>query len=304
MNTNTEFKKDQAEQPFGSDGQECRQAGQQPFVIGQTRAAAFTLLELAVVLAVLAFLSCVLVPALCRTAPNSGAFQCLNNLRQLSAAWIMYADDNRGRLVYNGDGGVAGLTSGEPSWVAGWLDFTSSSHNTNTAMLVNHDLYPYGAFLGPYLKSPMPFKCPADISAVTMGGQSFPRVRSISMSNRVGEHSRMWTYPSRFLMYRTMADLYEPSPSQLFVFVEEHESSINDGCFHSDPDTLFQLVDYPASHHNSGGAFGFADGHSEIHAWHDSRTMPPFVQGQFPYLNVNMPGNVDVLWLQQHCAGK
>jgi hypothetical protein len=295
--------KNQAEQFDNFAPRALRRAGQRLSERAQSRPSAFTLLELVVILAVLALLSCVLAPALCRTAPTSAAFQCLNNLRQLGAAWIMYADDNHGRLVYNRDGGAAGLTSADASWVAGWLDFTSSSANTNTAMLVNHDFYPYGAFLGPYLKTPKPFKCPADISAVTIGGQSLPRARSVSMNGRVGEGARSWTGPgSRFHLYSTMAAIYDPGPSQLFVFVDELESSINDGVFQVDPDTLFQMVDYPASHHNSSGAFGFADGHSEIHAWRDPRTIPPFEPGQLLDLNVNLPGDVDALWLAQHCT--
>ncbi|HEY5914819.1 MAG TPA: type II secretion system protein [Verrucomicrobiae bacterium] len=279
-----------------------RHAGQRRFQAAHNRRAAFTLIELAVVFAVLAILCCVLAPALCRTAPNSGAFQCLNNLRQLSAAWIMYSDDNRGKLVPNRDGGNAGQSSADAAWVAGWLDFTSSPANTNTAMLINHDRYPYGAYLGPYLKTPKPFKCPADLSAVTIAGQKLPRARSVSMNGRVGDMTRSWLQTTRFLMYKTTADLYDPSPSRLFVFVDEREDSINDGVFQSDPDTLYQLVDYPASYHNGAGAFGFADGHGEIHAWRDRRTMPALVPGQLLPLNVNISGDRDVLWLQQHCT--
>ncbi len=275
---------------------------QRAFHARQSNPGAFTLLEFVVVLSVLALLSCVLAPALCRTTPNSAVFRCLNNLRQLGTAWVMYADDNRGKLVYNRDGGAAGLTSTDASWVAGWLDFTSNPANTNTDMLINHARYPYGGYLGPYLKSPKPFKGPADLSAVTIGGQSLPRARSVSMNSRVGEGARMWLGTSRYLMYKTVADLYDPSPSRLFVFLDEREDSINDGVFQSDPDTLYQLIDYPASYHNSAGAFGFADGHGEIHAWRDPRTMPALEPGQLLYLNVNLPGDVDVLWLQQHCT--
>ncbi len=270
----------------------------------QSSVAAFNLLELAVVVAVLALISCVLAPALARTGPNSAAFQCLNNLRQLGGAWIMYADDNRGKLVYNRDGGAAGLTSADASWVTGWLDFTSSPANTNTAMLVNHALYPYGAFLGPYLKNPKPFKCPADNTAVMIAGQSLPRARSVSMNGRVGEGSRSWILGSAFLRYPAMSAICSPAPSRLFVFAEENGDSINDGVFQVDPDTPFQLVDYPSSNHSSSGGFGFADGHAEIHAWHDQRTMPALAPGQLLYLNINLPGDVDVLWLQQHCAGR
>src|SRR5262245_3507182 len=60
----------------------------------------FTLVELLVVLAVLAMLGIAFVPAIAASRPNTYAWQCLNNHRQLGNAWRMYADDNSGALVY------------------------------------------------------------------------------------------------------------------------------------------------------------------------------------------------------------
>ena len=90
----------------------------------------------------------------------------------------------------------------------------------------------------------------------------------------------------------------------MFVLLDEREDSINDGWYATDPDVLYQLVDYPASYHGSAGGFSFADGHSEIHKWMDSRTMPVLQQSQTLPLNVNLPGDKDVLWLAQHSAGQ
>src|SRR5882724_9215266 len=53
----------------------------------------FTLIELLVVLAILAALASTLLPALAKAKPNTSAAQCLNNLRQLTTAWKMYAHD-------------------------------------------------------------------------------------------------------------------------------------------------------------------------------------------------------------------
>src|SRR4051794_21450166 len=72
----------------------------------------FTLLELLVVLGVSGFLICLVSTALAMNRTGTNSFQCLNNHRQLIAAWKMYADDNRGRLVYNADGANAGRTPG------------------------------------------------------------------------------------------------------------------------------------------------------------------------------------------------
>lgn len=104
--------------------------------------AAFTLMELLVVIAMLALGLAMLSPAFARTRTNSPALQCMNNARQMAMGWIIYSGDNGGSLAPNSDGVNAGKTSTSPAWVADWLDFTSSTDNTNTAMLVDHDSTP------------------------------------------------------------------------------------------------------------------------------------------------------------------
>ena len=84
--------------------------------------AGFTLVELLVVVAMVGLLATMLAPTMARTQPNTAAFQCQNNLRQLAFAWKMYADDNNGSLVYNGDG--AGNSAATAAWVGGWMDYS------------------------------------------------------------------------------------------------------------------------------------------------------------------------------------
>ena len=89
----------------------------------------------------------------------------------------------------------------------------------------------------------------------------------------------------------------------MFVVLDEREDSINDGWYASDPDTKWQIIDYPASYHGNACGYSFADGHSEIHRWRDPRTMPALKVGQPLPLNVNVPNDTDVLWMAQHAAG-
>jgi len=213
----------------------------------------------------------------------------------------MYADDNRGQLVYNRDGQTAGKSAGQEAWVGGWLDFSTSTDNANTDFLINHERYPYAAYLGQYVKTPSVFKCPADKSVAPAGGVTQPRCRSISMNCYVGTESRSWTSPSKYLVCSNITSI--AYPTLMYVFLDEREDSINDGWFGSDPDVLYQLIDYPASYHNNACGFSFADGHSEIHKWLDGRTMPVLLKGQLLPLNVNLPGDRDVLWEAQHSAG-
>ncbi len=62
----------------------------------------FTLVELLVVIAIIALLMAVLMPALSRAREQGKRAVCLYYQRQLTAAWMMYADDNGDKIV-NGD---------------------------------------------------------------------------------------------------------------------------------------------------------------------------------------------------------
>jgi len=262
---------------------------------------AFTLIELLVVIAIIAILAALLLPALSRARQKTQGIYCMNNTRQLTICWYMYADDNSGKLAPNRDGGNVGKAQADAAWAGGWLDFSTSPDNTNTEYLVNHDKYQWAAYLGPCVKSVSVFRCPADKSVVNIGGGQNNRVRSISMNNYVGDLSRTWTTPSKYQLCKRTSQIL--TPALMFVLLDEREDSINDGWYASDPDTKWQIVDYPASYHGNAAGYSFADGHSEIHRWRDARTMPVLKQGQLLPLNQNLNGDQDILWMAQRAAG-
>lgn len=54
----------------------------------------FTLIELLVVIAIIAILSGIIFPVFSAAREKARTIACLNNLKQLSMACILYADDN------------------------------------------------------------------------------------------------------------------------------------------------------------------------------------------------------------------
>jgi prepilin-type processing-associated H-X9-DG protein len=288
-------------------------------LIEKTGAGGFTLVELAVVIATLAVLAALLLPALAGTKPNTQAFQCLENQRRLIVAWQMYAQDNSDILPPNDYPYVTAAP--QDGTIKNWVFGTM--YKVVDAISTTELVDPRLTCLALYNTNPAVYKCPADITLF----QGHQRVRSVSMNSAVGtvwwsdsNHHGMKTPGSAVgggwlpgyyndsqttcRTYGKITQMTKPGPSSTWVIADENPDTINDGSLVVSMGQI--IVDFPGNYHNGAVGISFADGHSEIHKWKDA------FLALTPAPNLIVPSNevgqaapvpcLDLAWIQSRTS--
>jgi prepilin-type N-terminal cleavage/methylation domain-containing protein/prepilin-type processing-associated H-X9-DG protein len=233
---------------------------------------AFTLVELLVVIAIVGVLASMLLPAMAKAKRVAQSTACLNNLKQLQAGWLMYADDYTDTLPPNDLRVVEwsdGCPNGQPSMSGAWvLDNACTDHDgwgIRNGVLFDHVQRAAGIY-----------RCPTDRSTID-SNRRVMRTRSYSASFYMNGNK------SKFAPNVKSKACEIRQPSRVFVFLDEHEKTIDDGVFfvHTPGDrgehvedghhhTEFEgahWMDMPSDSHTKGCNLSFADGRVERWSW-------------------------------------
>ena len=194
---------------------------------------AFTLVELLVVIGIIAILIAILMPALHRARENARRVQCMSNMRQLTIAWLAYANSNRGRLLSS------------ETWSGGWV-----FDGNNPDDMIRGELYPWAPDVRVY-------QCPNDpiqinhrsYSINTFLNGNWGGIPSVNNLSKIKVTSNVWV----------LIEEYDYRGWNLGSFVMYNSGD--------------QWVDYPVNWHNRGACLSFADAHCEYFQWEDPRTV-------------------------------
>ena len=208
--------------------------------------AGFTLIELLMVIGIIAILAALLMGGMSQAKAKALSAACLNNLKQLQAAYQMYADNNRDMLV---DNSVSSCEAGRNAWIQGNVQRFSASYqrDVTSGVLYNES------------QSLMVYRCPASRAFVhDFSGTRVPHNRSYSIS--------VWLNCNAKRGPKKLGQIRRPAKD--FVFIDENAVSIDNGAFgiHEAP-IANNYWNLPANRHSRGCNLSFADGHVEHWRW-------------------------------------
>jgi hypothetical protein len=236
---------------------------------------------LLVVIAIIAILAAMLLPALAKAKCKGHRISCISNLRQLAIACKMYTDDNNGRIA-----------SAYPSYMGWQFPWCGGSAQTggDKGSYVYYGSDPAGIQSGtiwPYSKSLGIYHCPADLrvadaSIVPAQFKGLPILRTISMNSFMGG-TGLGTGTGYTPLNGAATDPINPvylkeiqikKPADTWLLADEDQESINDCMLFMDMGGTARFLDLPSrAHCGNGYGINFTDGHALIFRFKDAASL-------------------------------
>jgi prepilin-type processing-associated H-X9-DG protein len=246
------------------------------------------------VIAIIAILAGMLLPALSKAKAKTLGVRCMSNTKQLQLAWALYSLDNEDKIVPNTFDNNSWIDN---AWILSSDLVTMSTDATNKLIISRGKLWRYNTSYDIYT-------CPADPPWPPRAKTKMRRNRSFSIQGRMGgpqatfEACTPKAAGGNHRVFVKTSDAHNPGPANAMVFIDESEYVIDDGYFIVDAFADKTWQNYPSSRHNGGGDMSFADGHSEVRRWQGSDTRTFKNTGGF--VGATTPEGVrDLRWVQR-----
>lgn len=237
------------------------------------RAKAFTLIELLVVIAVIALLMAILVPVLRSARERAHRVVCLSNLRQITLAWIAYAEQYDTKIVL----GRAFGAQGTRPLLRGWVGYDFAPPGTTRPPWAPD---PDKGALWPYVRDMKIYRCPrgraghkvtyATVIAANgslVEGTYLPDTGGLDLPE-IGKRVNRTT-----LKLTKLTDIIIPGAAQRAVFMDTGQTPSSSDFYVYYLHPRWKVFSPPPIRHNDGTTLSMADGHVEYWKWKGRETV-------------------------------
>jgi prepilin-type N-terminal cleavage/methylation domain-containing protein/prepilin-type processing-associated H-X9-DG protein len=252
---------------------------------------AFTLIELLVVISIIAILMAILMPALNRAREQGRRAVCQGNLKQLNLGWLMYADENDGKIV-NGAGGfhytaTGGMTNDgaatgivERAWVGmGWGNNWNTDNPSSGVTEAGQKKAIHEGALWPVVKNEGSYKCPTGrrgewvtYSVVdAMNGLNALNGRTSVSTGSTHVNSVGSRVGKTVLWIKRRIEIVSPGPAERMVYIDE--GAMTPDSFAVNYVGNGSWWDDPPVRHGDGTTLSWADGHVTHRKWKATETV-------------------------------